>query len=115
LTISLDTTLCYKVCQCLATGRWVSKDTPVSSTNVTAHLDITEILLKVALITNTIAIIFVKKSLKIPMGQLESVYRRRTDNTMVKRYQRGNQKPYIEEEQTTQWSKDTTGLIRIRI
>ena len=30
-------------------------------------------------------------------------------------YQRGNQNPYIEEEQTTQWSKDTKGVIRIRI
>jgi hypothetical protein len=27
----------------------------------------------------------VKKSLKIPKGQSESVYRRRTDNTMAKR------------------------------
>jgi hypothetical protein len=27
----------------------------------------------------------IKKSLKIPKGQSESVYRRRTDNTMVKR------------------------------
>jgi hypothetical protein len=26
---------------------------------------------------------------------------------MAKRYQRGNQNPYIEEEQTTQWPKDT--------
>jgi hypothetical protein len=25
---------------------------------------------------------------------------------MAKRYQRGNQNPYIEEEQTTQWPKD---------
>ena len=55
------------------------------------------------------------KSLKIPKGQSESVYRRRTDNTMAKRYQRDNQNPYIEEEQTTQWSKDTKGAIRIRI
>jgi hypothetical protein len=52
---------------------------------------------------------------KIPKGQSESVYRRRTDNTMAKRYQRGNQNPYIEEEQTTQWPKDTKGVIRIRI
>jgi hypothetical protein len=37
-----------------------------------------------------------------------------TDNTMAKRYQRGNQNPYIEEEQTTQWPKDTKGVIRIR-
>jgi hypothetical protein len=28
---------------------------------------------------------FCKKSLKIPKGQSESVYRRRTDNTMAKR------------------------------
>ena len=39
----------------------------------------------------------------IPQRQSESVYRRRTDNTMAKRYHRGNQNPYIEEEQTTQW------------
>ena len=42
----LDTTLCDKVCQWLATGRW---HTLVSSTNKTDHHDITEILLKVAL------------------------------------------------------------------
>jgi hypothetical protein len=35
-----------KVCQWLATGRWFS---PISSTNKTAHHDIVEILLKVAL------------------------------------------------------------------
>jgi phage FluMu protein Com len=28
---------------------------------------------------------------------------------MAKRYQRGNQNPYIKEEQTTQWTKDTKG------
>jgi hypothetical protein len=38
----LDTTLCDKVCQRFATGRWFS---PVSSTNKTDHQDITEILL----------------------------------------------------------------------
>jgi hypothetical protein len=53
------------------------------------------------------------------------------DNTMVKRYQRGNQNMfmkeeqktqwskntnlYIEEEETTQWSKDTKEVIRISI
>ena len=52
---------------------------------------------------------------KIPKGQSESVYRRRRDNTMAKRYQRGNQNLYIEEEETTQWPKDTKGAIRIRI
>ena len=39
----LDTTLCYKVCQWLATGRWLSLGTPVSSTNKTDRHDITEI------------------------------------------------------------------------
>jgi hypothetical protein len=35
----------------------------------------------------------------------------------VRRFQRSNQNPYIEEEQTTQWSKfeDTKEIIRIRI
>jgi hypothetical protein len=36
-----------KICQWLATGRWFSPGTPVSSTNKTDHHDITEILLKV--------------------------------------------------------------------
>ena len=48
---SNNTTLCDKVCQRLATGRWFSLCTPVSSTNKTDHQDITEILLKVALNT----------------------------------------------------------------
>ena len=63
-----------------------------------------------------------KKSLKIPQGWSESIFGRRTDNTMDKRtrtkgqttiykrrvwrYQRVNQNPYLEEEQTTQWSKE---------
>ena len=46
----LDTTLCDKVCQWLATNRWFSRGTPVSSTNKTDCHDITEILLKVALV-----------------------------------------------------------------
>ena len=33
---------------------------------------------------------------------------------MAKIYQRSNQNPYIEEEQTTQWPKDIKGVIRIR-
>ena len=45
------TTLCDKVCQWLATGRWFSPGPPVSSTNKTDHHDITEILLKMALNT----------------------------------------------------------------
>ena len=43
--------VCDKDCQCLATGRWFSPGTPVSSTNKTDSHDITEILLKVALNT----------------------------------------------------------------
>jgi hypothetical protein len=51
-------TLCYKVCQWLATGRWFSPGTPVPSTNKTDRLDRTEILLKVALSTITPVIMF---------------------------------------------------------
>jgi hypothetical protein len=40
----LDTTLCDKVCQKLATGLWFSPGTPVSSTNKADRHDITEIL-----------------------------------------------------------------------
>ena len=47
----LDTILGDKVGQCFATGRWFSLGTPISSTNKTDHHDITEILLKLALIT----------------------------------------------------------------
>ena len=47
----LDTTLCDKVYQWLATSRWFSPGTPVSSTNKTDHYDITEVVLKVALNT----------------------------------------------------------------
>ena len=42
-------TLCNKVCQWLATGRWFSPGTPVSSTNKTDRHDTTEILMNVAL------------------------------------------------------------------
>jgi hypothetical protein len=45
------TTLCNKVCQWLATGRWFSPGPPVSCTNKTDYHDISEILLKVALNT----------------------------------------------------------------
>jgi hypothetical protein len=45
------TTLCDKVSQWLATGRWFSPGPPVSPTNKTNHNDISEILLKVALST----------------------------------------------------------------
>ncbi len=45
---ALDSTLCDKACQWLATGWWFS---PVSSTNKTDRHNITEVLLKVALHT----------------------------------------------------------------
>ena len=46
---ALDATLCDKVCQWFAAGRWFSPGPPVSSSNKTDLHDITEILLKVAL------------------------------------------------------------------
>ena len=49
----LDTRLCDKVCQWLATGRCFSPGIPVSSTNKTDSHDITAILLKAALNTMT--------------------------------------------------------------
>ena len=49
----LDATLCDKVCQWSATGRWFSPRTPVSSTNKAYRHDITEIVLKVVLNTIT--------------------------------------------------------------
>ena len=45
------TTLCDKVCQWLATGRWFSPGPPVYSTKKTDRHDIAEILLKVVLNT----------------------------------------------------------------
>jgi hypothetical protein len=42
----LDTTFCYIVCQRIATGRWFSPGTPVSSTNKTDRHDIAKILWK---------------------------------------------------------------------
>jgi hypothetical protein len=51
LRVVLDTTLCDKVCQWLATSQWFSQGTPVSSTYKTDSHNITEILLKVALNT----------------------------------------------------------------
>ena len=64
----LDTTLCDKTCQWLATGRWFSPCTPVSSTNKTDRRDITEILLQVAL--NTITPL---KSLRYPLFSPSSI------------------------------------------
>jgi hypothetical protein len=40
-----DTTVCYTICQLLATGRWFTPGNPVSSTNKTDRHDIAEIVL----------------------------------------------------------------------
>jgi hypothetical protein len=53
----LDTTLCDKVCQWLSTGLWFSS---VSSSNKTDLCTKTDILLKVALNTITLTLIFLK-------------------------------------------------------
>jgi len=64
---ALDTTLCDKVCQWLATGRWFYPGTSVSSTNKTDRHDVDELLFKVACWTHfkktcllLIAFIFIK-------------------------------------------------------
>jgi hypothetical protein len=49
---------------------------------------------------------------QIPKVWPEATYQRRTVNTMAKRYQRHNQKPYIKEEQSIQWPTDTKGITR---
>ena len=54
----LDITLCDKVCQWLATGRWFSPGASVSSTNKTERHYITEILLKMTLNTLTLTFYF---------------------------------------------------------
>ena len=54
ISIRASCTLCDKVCQGLATGRWFSPSPTVFSTNKTDRYDITGILLKVALNTITL-------------------------------------------------------------
>ena len=52
----LDTTLCDKVRQWLAEGRWFSPCVPITSINKPDRNDVTEILLKVEISINTITI-----------------------------------------------------------
>ena len=63
--VVLSITLCDKVCQWIAAGRWFSPGTQVSSTNKSYCDDISEILLKVAL--NIIALVL---SLVLESGDL---------------------------------------------
>jgi hypothetical protein len=51
-------------------------------------------------------IVFSKKTLRITKGQSESLYRRRTDNTMAKRQKNRQYNDQKTEEQTIQWPKD---------
>ena len=67
----LDTALCDKVCQRLATCQWCSPGTPVSSTNKTDFHDITHILLKVALNTITLTQLPVSHATCVPCHGLE--------------------------------------------
>ena len=68
----LDTTLCNKVCQWLATGRWFSSGTPVSFTSKTSHHDIAEILLKVA--SNPIRLAEILISVRILYTFIKQIY-----------------------------------------
>jgi hypothetical protein len=76
--------LCGKVCQWLATGRWLSPGTPASSTNKTDRHDITEILLKVALniITITLTLTFTKQTMLLKDSMNKFGIKYWTSNTL---------------------------------
>ena len=61
-----------------------------------------EILLKVVLSTMIIILILNRDDVKSKFRKQNI----RSDQRRVGRYQRGNQNPYIEEEQTAQWPKE---------
>ena len=61
----LNTTLCDKVCQWLAAGRWFSQGSPFSFTNKTDRHNITETLLKVALNTLTLYLTILECCVKV--------------------------------------------------
>ena len=69
----LDITLCDKVFQRLATGRWFSPGTPGFSTNKTDRHDINEILLKVALNTTNQSIHSIVKTLQLMFKTLTTL------------------------------------------
>ena len=102
-----------KAYQLLAHGRWFS---PASSTTKIYRHDIAEILLKAALKHQQQQI--KSKSLTFAWALRWFIIGVYSLLRNVCRYQRGNQKPWIEEGQTTQWQKekfvDTKGVIRNR-
>ena len=69
-----DTTLGDKVWHWLATSRWFSPDTPVSSTNKTDRHDITEILLKVVLNIITLTLEISKKWIQLIYSYFLSLF-----------------------------------------
>jgi low temperature requirement protein LtrA len=80
-----------RVCQWLATGRWFSLGTPVSSINKTDRHDITEILLKVVLNTIILTLTLLQTDqifiLKYPRNQLiiiRYIYNIRTLSVNIK-------------------------------
>jgi hypothetical protein len=79
----LDTTLCDKVCQWLATGWWFSPGTPVSSTNKTERHNIIEILSKVALSTINLSIRDCLDPKFIKLRSLTETYGKKTAITML--------------------------------
>ena len=114
------TTLCDKVYQWLTTSLWFSPGPPVSSTNKTDRHDITEILLKVALniikpnqtiyfqnVYNQIyhfKYVYVSITIDPVVRYKITTVEYKIENLKISK--RGNQNPYIEEEQTTQWPKE---------
>ena len=88
-------TLYDKVCQLLATGRWYSAGTPVSSTIKTDRHEITEILLKVVLNTITLTPIpiincfITLPHLHVPNHNLQSVVVNNVLTSLYLRFSRG--------------------------
>ena len=79
----LDTISCDKVCPWLATGRWFSPGTLISSINKTDSHDIAEMLLKVALNTITPNNKHISRSQLNCRWKLKDTIRNKDRNAMV--------------------------------